>query len=215
MRQPGGGPVVRVERAGGGSAVRWSAASSRLRPPHAPTCARGAVELSARVDRRARPEARPHVCGYRFRPQDDRFAWRGRLGWARGFAEILCFVSLQLIRRAYAGCTPAGSLSLSSRWRIDVHCLLLPRPHRTIPTDPDLLVSPRRRRRHARRWIEAPDFPGGRALRVSISCPSSTSTSTARRAQGLSRKFATSPRVPHPAPRVFRPQRDTVDRHGR
>src|ERR1700722_11760970 len=33
-----------------------------------------------------------NVCGYWFRPEDDAFAWRGRLRLARyGLAELLCF----------------------------------------------------------------------------------------------------------------------------
>src|SRR5205085_5944113 len=32
-----------------------------------------------------------NVCGYWFRPEDDRFLWRGRLGLARaGLAEVVC-----------------------------------------------------------------------------------------------------------------------------
>src|SRR5262245_33344208 len=36
-----------------------------------------------------------NVCGFWFRPEDDRFAWRGRLGLARpGLAEVVCFSTL-------------------------------------------------------------------------------------------------------------------------
>src|SRR5436190_2881540 len=43
------------------------------------------------IDPRDLKFARP-VCGYWFRPEDDRFAWRGRLRLARaGLAELVCF----------------------------------------------------------------------------------------------------------------------------
>src|SRR5579862_3789772 len=36
-----------------------------------------------------------NVCGYWFRPEDDAFRWRGRLGFARaGLAELLCFSAI-------------------------------------------------------------------------------------------------------------------------
>src|SRR5205823_1044152 len=42
-----------------------------------------------------------NVCGWWFRPEDDRYAWRGRLGLARmGLAEVVCF---SLLFAALAG----------------------------------------------------------------------------------------------------------------
>src|SRR5262249_38989329 len=39
-----------------------------------------------------------NVCGYWFRPEDDVFRWRNRLGLARpGFAEVICFSALFLV----------------------------------------------------------------------------------------------------------------------
>ena len=43
-----------------------------------------------------------NVCGYSFRPEDDAFAWRGRIGFARaGLGELLVF-SLVLLSAALA-----------------------------------------------------------------------------------------------------------------
>ena len=116
-----------------------------------------------------------NVCGYWFHPQDDHFAWRGRLGMARaGLAELICFSLL-------FGCLTVLSLA-GGLW---IHpSLYLPLiavvplwlfvisffrdPTRIIPTDPGALVSPADGKVTHIDEIDSPDFPGGRALRVSI-----------------------------------------------
>src|SRR5262245_32083809 len=55
-----------------------------------------------------------NVCGFTFRPEDDRYAWRGKLGLARaGLCELLC-VSLVLLP-LIAGCVGLG-VGLHPAW---------------------------------------------------------------------------------------------------
>src|SRR5262245_24078086 len=96
--QPGGGLGMRLELAWG--RLR-RALLRRFRP--------GYVRLM-QEKRQGQCDGCPHdiidprdlkfwrnVCGYWFRPEDDRFRWRGRLGLARaGLAEVLIFTTLFL-----------------------------------------------------------------------------------------------------------------------
>src|SRR2546423_1470213 len=91
--QPGGGFCLGIELAWGrwrrwylrrfrpGYVTRMTA----LRQGSCPDCPHEIVD--ARDTKFCR-----NVCGYWFRPEDDRFAWRDRLGLARvGLAEVICF----------------------------------------------------------------------------------------------------------------------------
>jgi phosphatidylserine decarboxylase len=116
-----------------------------------------------------------NVCGWWFRPEDDRYAWRGQLGLARmGLAEIVCFSLLLGGLGAVCGVlavllhplfwTPVGVL-----FGLWVFVLSFFRdPERTPPADPDLLVSPADGVITHLHEVEDADFPGGRAFRVSI-----------------------------------------------
>ena len=116
-----------------------------------------------------------NVCGYWFRPEDDRFRWRGRLGLARvGLAEVVCY-SLAFL--ALTSVVVAAALLV--HW---VFWLVLPvvllmwfeaasffrDPERTLPTDVHLLLSPADGRVTHLEEVDEPDFPGGRAFRISI-----------------------------------------------
>src|SRR5205085_6317087 len=89
--QPGGGRCMAIELAWG----RWRRwLLRRLRPGYframaekrQGTCPNCPHDI---IDPRDLKYFR-NVCGYWFRPEDDRFAWRGRLGFARyGLAELL------------------------------------------------------------------------------------------------------------------------------
>ncbi len=116
-----------------------------------------------------------NVCGYWFRPEDDRFAWRGRLGLARaGLAEIVCFSTLFLL--ASAGLVVLGLL-VHPLWYTPLALVAIlwvfvfsffRDPERVIPSDPTALVSPADGLvTHVEEVADA-FFPGGRALRVSI-----------------------------------------------
>lgn len=116
-----------------------------------------------------------NVCGYSFDEADDRFRWRDRLGLARaGLAEVLLFslgfAALTVLVVAgglfvhpvvWVGLVPVAAL-----WFLAVS--FFRDPERTIPTDPALLLSPADGTVTQISEVEEPDFPGGRALRISI-----------------------------------------------
>jgi phosphatidylserine decarboxylase len=116
-----------------------------------------------------------NVCGYWFRPEDDSFAWRSRLRLARaGLAEVVCFSLLLL---AAALLTGALALTVHPAFWAPFALVLgawsfvlsfFRDPQRTIPTDADLLVSPADGTVTHAGEVSDPDFPGGRALTVSI-----------------------------------------------
>jgi phosphatidylserine decarboxylase len=174
--QPGGGLCLSLELAWG--RLR-RALLRRLRPGHV-----------ARLAALRQGECRdcPHdvldprdlkfsrnVCGYWFRPEDDRFAWRGRLGLARyGLAEVVCFSlllgSLALLCAVLAVAFhplfwAPGAVALGI-WAFVVS--FFRDPHRAVPTDPDALVSPADGVVTHLEEVDDADFPGGRAFRVSI-----------------------------------------------
>ena len=116
-----------------------------------------------------------NVCGFTFRDEDDAFRWRGRLGLARaGLAEVICFSLL------FAGLTLV--LVAGAVWLTAWFALLLPvvavfwgfvlsffrDPERLIPTDPAALLSPADGTVTHVGEVAEPDFPGGRAFRISI-----------------------------------------------
>jgi phosphatidylserine decarboxylase len=116
-----------------------------------------------------------NTCGHWFRPEDDAYAWRGRLGLARdGLAEVVCF-SLVLLPLVGASIAP-GAL-LSAWWLLPL-AVLLPLwaflvaffrdPTRAVPAGADVLVSPADGLVTHAEEVAEPDFPGGRAFRVSI-----------------------------------------------
>jgi phosphatidylserine decarboxylase len=115
------------------------------------------------------------ACGYWFRPEDDPFRWRSRLGFARyGLAELILFTLLYL--GAGGGCLAAALLVHPGFW-VPLAGLTLVwlevvwffrDPERVIPTDPDVLVSPADGTVTHVEEVDEPDFPGGRATRVSI-----------------------------------------------
>jgi phosphatidylserine decarboxylase len=116
-----------------------------------------------------------NVCGYRFRPEDDPYAWRGRLGLARaGLAEVVC-ASL-LFAAAAAACAALGVLAHPA-WLAPL-AVLVPLwlfvlaffrdPERAVPADPDALVSPADGVVTHLEEVDEPGFAGGRAYRVSI-----------------------------------------------
>lgn len=116
-----------------------------------------------------------NVCGYSFFPEDDRFAWRGRLRLARyGLAELICFsvafliLILSFAHLAYwhhlAFWVPAGIVAIL--WAFI--CSFFRDPKRPIPNDSDLIVSPADGTVTHAGEVADPDFPGGRAFRISI-----------------------------------------------
>ncbi len=116
-----------------------------------------------------------NVCGYWFRPEDDRFRWRDRLGFARyGLAELVIFTLVIFL--------PSGVLAAAALLEHPVYWVGVPAltlvwleivyffrdPERAIPRDPDVLVSPADGTVTHVEAVDEPDFPAGRALRISI-----------------------------------------------
>jgi len=148
--QPGGGLCMRIELAWG----KWRRSLLRRFRP-------GYVRRMLEKRQGECPEC-PHdiidprdlkfcrnVCGYWFHPQDDRFQWRGQLGFARaGLAELVLFSLVLLPLMAVAA---SGALLWHWVLWLPFAVALLTwlevvwffrDPERTIPADPLALVSP-------------------------------------------------------------------------
>ncbi|HTU18160.1 MAG TPA: phosphatidylserine decarboxylase [Gemmataceae bacterium] len=174
--QPGGGFCFALERAWGRCRRAWLRRfrpgyvrrMAELRQGHCPGCPHDIL------DPRDLKLVR-NVCGYWFRPEDDPFAWRGRLRLARaGLVELLLFSAILFV-------LSAAVVLLGNRfdpWLLLLLILTLAPwlfvvsffrdPERTIPTDADALVSPADGTvTHVGETID-PDFPGGRAFTISI-----------------------------------------------
>jgi phosphatidylserine decarboxylase len=116
-----------------------------------------------------------NVCGYWFREEDDEFGWRGRLGLARlGLAEVICvsvaFGSLSAVLVAAAVLVHWGFwIALSVALVLWFQLVFFFRdPERTIPNHPAALLSPADGTITHVGEVDDPDFPGGRAFRISI-----------------------------------------------
>jgi phosphatidylserine decarboxylase len=116
-----------------------------------------------------------NVCGYWFRDEDDPFRWRGRLRLARaGLAEVVVFsLGFALASAAFAllgaFVHPLFYAPLAVVVALWLFVLSFFRdPTRTIPADPDALVSPADGTITDVGEVEDADFPGGRALRIGI-----------------------------------------------
>jgi phosphatidylserine decarboxylase len=116
-----------------------------------------------------------NVCGFWFQPEDDRFAWRGRLGMARpGLAELVCF---SLLFATLAGASALAGLWIHPLCYIPLVVIVPPwlfvisffrDPTRVIPADPTALVSPADGKVTHIDEVDSADFPEGRAFRISI-----------------------------------------------
>jgi phosphatidylserine decarboxylase len=114
-----------------------------------------------------------NVCGYHFRREDDRYAYRERLGFARyGFAELVGFSVILLALAAVFGWL-AATMSALFLAPLAVTLLLwlfvvsfFRDPPRRVPTDLDALVSPADGTVTHVETIDDPEM--GPILRVSI-----------------------------------------------
>jgi phosphatidylserine decarboxylase len=116
-----------------------------------------------------------NVCGYHFRTEDDGFAWRDRIGFARmGLAELLgfslLFGSLSLVclilTIAVHAFFAVPLLAVVLAWAEVVW--FFRDPERATPTEADALISPADGTVTHIGEVDDPDFPGGRAWRISI-----------------------------------------------
>jgi phosphatidylserine decarboxylase len=173
--QPGGGLCMSLELAWGRWRRAWLrrfrpgyvARMAQLRQGHCPSCPHDIIDSRDLKFTR-------NVCGYWFRPEDDAFAWRGRLRLARyGLAELICF-SLVF---AAASALLAGLAVLHPLFLAPLPLVLglwlfigsfFRDPERRILSDPDVLVSPADGTVTHVQEVADPDFPGGRAFCVSI-----------------------------------------------
>jgi phosphatidylserine decarboxylase len=174
--QPGGGFCMDLELAWGRLRRRYL---RRLRPAYVSKMLekrQGACENCPHdiIDSR---DLKPYrnVCGYWFRNEDDPFWWRNRIRLARaGLAEVVCFTCLLGSLTILAGLGTAF-LHPSLVFPLVV-CLVLwlfvisffRDPERRIPADPNALVSPADGTVTHVEEVEDPDFPNGRAFRISI-----------------------------------------------
>ncbi len=117
-----------------------------------------------------------NVCGLRFAPEDDAFAWREKLGLARsGLAESLvaCFVAAiavaAVVLLSARLAEPLYNVALVPILYLWFHAIRFFRdPERKTPTAANALISPSDGVITDLHEIEDADFPGGRAFRVSI-----------------------------------------------
>ena len=174
--QPGGGWCMSLELAWG-RCRRWLL--RRCRP--------GYVRRMAEKRQGSCPDC-PHdiidsrdlkywrnVCGYWFHPEDDPFAWRNRLGFARaGLAELcIATIVLWLVGLLFAW---AATWVHPLFWVPDVAVVLVwleilyffRDPERRIPSDTAALLSPADGTITDIGEVEAPGFSCDRALRIGI-----------------------------------------------
>jgi phosphatidylserine decarboxylase len=116
-----------------------------------------------------------NACGYWFRPEDDRFHGRDRLGFARyGLAELLIFSVLYLLLGGTAATVavlvhPVIWVVFAALTLVWLEIVYFFRdPERVIPQDAGAVVSPADGTVTHIEEVYEPDFPGERALRVSI-----------------------------------------------
>jgi phosphatidylserine decarboxylase len=115
-----------------------------------------------------------NVCGFWFHSDDDPFAWRNRLGFARaGLAELSIASAISwflIVLFALATLShvlfwiPAAAVALV--WVEIVY--FFRDPDRTIPADPATLLSPADGTVTDIGEVDAPGFPGDRAFRIGI-----------------------------------------------
>jgi phosphatidylserine decarboxylase len=118
-----------------------------------------------------------NVCGYSFRPEDDRFRWRDRIWLARaGLVELVLLSGVMAVL--------IGSLSVGLLFGLPVYVgapllvvlgllwlqgvLFFRDPERKVPEDPAVLVSPADGVITDIGEVDAPGYPNERALRIGI-----------------------------------------------
>jgi phosphatidylserine decarboxylase len=116
-----------------------------------------------------------NVCGFWFAPADDPFAWRSRLRLARyGLAELIVFGTLFAVLTAvFAGLAvalhPLAWVPATVCGGLGLFVLSFFRdPERVPPADVDAVISPADGTVTHVEEVDDPDFPSGRAFRVSI-----------------------------------------------
>lgn len=175
--QPGGGFCVDLE-------ARWGV----LRRAYLRTFRRGYVKTMLAKRQGACPSCAHDIidprdlklwrstCGYWFRPEDDRFAWRGRIGLARyGLAEVVIshlgaavFAALAVLAVRATGQPLWWLLLVPALVLVGFSLWFFRDPERVPPADPHALLSPADGVITHLDEVDAPDFAGNRATRISI-----------------------------------------------
>lgn len=175
--QPGGGFCVGLEARWGRARRAWL---RRVRPGYVRRMTAARVGACAGcthdvIDGRDLKLVR-NVCGVRFRPEDDRFRWRDRVGLARaGLAEVIvttagCAIATAVIAVAAHLADHWGPwLGMAAVAAVWLQGLYFFRdPTRAIPADPRALLAPCDGVVTHLHEVDDDDFPGGRALRISV-----------------------------------------------
>jgi phosphatidylserine decarboxylase len=173
--QPGGGAGIAVERAWRPVRRAWLRIARRgylarqaaARTGACPGCAHDPLDArDGKLDR--------NQCGYRF--PDDAALWQPVLGLARaGLAEVVVTLAIAAVLVGIAAVV-ACATGVAWAWLGAVPALALAAfglnffrdPTRTPPPDADALISPSDGVVTAIETVDDPDFPGGRALRISV-----------------------------------------------
>ena len=116
-----------------------------------------------------------NVCDLWFRPEDDHFQWRSKLGLARyGLAEVVIFTVLFLLLESlffFLAVRLHGVFWIAAAALVLVWFEIIfffRDPERAIPEEAVALVSPADGTVTNVEEVDEPDFPGGKALRISI-----------------------------------------------
>lgn len=175
--QPGGGFCVDWERRWGRARRAWLRAFRRGYVARMAALRQGACEGCTHdvVDARDLKLYR-NVCGYWFRHEDDPFRWRERLGLARaGLAEVA--ITSLVCGLAFTAFTAAAVATGRWGWWIPAAAVLVPwyqgvrffrDPERQSPQEPGALLSPTDGVVTHVHAVRDPQFPGERALRISV-----------------------------------------------
>ncbi|MFT3883832.1 MAG: phosphatidylserine decarboxylase [Gemmatales bacterium] len=118
-----------------------------------------------------------NVCGYSFPPEQDRFAWRGKLPFARwGLSELIAFTVVCIVASVIVGWLAWFGAPSWLIWALSVAIFLFwleivwffRNPTRAIPNDVAAIVSPADGTIVELAEVDAEGFPGNRAFRVGI-----------------------------------------------
>jgi phosphatidylserine decarboxylase len=174
--QPGGGFIMRLELGWGRVRRLWlrlfrPSYVRRMAEKRLGSCPDCTHDI---VDARDLKYYR-NVCGFWFAKEDDPFQWREDLGFARAGLAELCILSM-IAMLLLVFLLAAVNLIHRSFW-VPVPFVLLfwafilyffRDPDRDIPPSRNVLLSPADGRVTHIGEVDEPDFPGGRALRISI-----------------------------------------------
>ena len=172
---------------GGGWIMKWELAWGRLRRAYLRIFWRGYLKRMESLRLGECPNCRHvildprdlkywrNVCGYAFRAEDDPFQWRNELGFARpGLAEVTLTSGIALAVILFV---LIGVNAFHPIFWVLLPLVIIPwlfilwffrDPERQIPSDADALLSPADGKVTHIEQVTESDFPGGRALRISI-----------------------------------------------